>query len=101
MLNVDEIPNWILSLETEDLGFIKRFMLCSGSLKDMAKQYGVSYPTVRSRLDRFIEKIRSNDSPEKDPFIDFVKSLALDGKIDIETAKDILKKYKEGGKNDN
>jgi len=32
-------------------------LLVSGSLKDLAGRYGVSYPTVRLRLDRLIQKI--------------------------------------------
>ena len=39
--------------------FIEMFVLASGSLKEIAKQTGVSYPTVRSRLDRIIEELRS------------------------------------------
>jgi hypothetical protein len=31
--------------------------MTSGSLKDLAARYGVSYPTVRLRLDRLIQKI--------------------------------------------
>ena len=39
-------------------------MLASGSLKDTAAVYGISYPTVRLRLDRLIEKIKVWDSQE-------------------------------------
>ena len=38
--------------------FVKRFILSSGSLKDLAQAYGISYPTVRLRLDRLIAKIQ-------------------------------------------
>ena len=44
------IPDWMANLEDEDVSFIKRFILASGSLKEMASQYGVTYPTVRLRL---------------------------------------------------
>ena len=44
-----EHVNWIEDLSEEDLAFIKRFILSSGSLKDMAKQYNVTYPTIRLR----------------------------------------------------
>ena len=63
-MDINHIPNWVLSLENEDLEFIKNFVLSSGSLKEMAKMYEVSYPTVRLRLDRLIEKIKVNDSLE-------------------------------------
>jgi len=55
---------WIDFLEDEDLSFIKRFVLFSGSLKDLATAYDVSYPTVRLRLDRLIAKIKVYDDNE-------------------------------------
>ena len=51
---MDMVPAWMAALEDEDGTFIKKFILASGSLKEMAAQYGVSYPTVRLRLDRLI-----------------------------------------------
>ena len=45
-------------LEEDDLDFIVQFVLASGSLKDMAQLYGVSYPTIRASLDRVIANIR-------------------------------------------
>ncbi len=52
---------WIDFVEEEDLAFIKRFLLFSGSLKDLAEAYKVSYPTLRLRLDRLIGKIKVLD----------------------------------------
>ena len=49
------VPVWMAELEDEDLAFIKKFILASGSLKEVASVYGVSYPTVRLRLDRLIQ----------------------------------------------
>ncbi|MDF1756250.1 MAG: DUF2089 family protein [Verrucomicrobiales bacterium] len=51
-------PNWLNGLSSEDLNFLKRFLLNSGSLKKMAAEYDVSYPTVRLRLDRLIQKVQ-------------------------------------------
>ncbi len=48
---------WFFRLEPEEQVFIKRFLLSSGSLKQLAREYDVSYPTVRLRLDRLIEKL--------------------------------------------
>jgi len=45
-------------LPQDDQTFILKFVKCSGSLKDMAKQLGLSYPTVRNLLDEIIEKIK-------------------------------------------
>ncbi len=44
--------------EKEQL-FILDFVKASGSLKDMAKSMGVSYPTVRNVLDDLIEKLKT------------------------------------------
>ena len=69
-------PPWIADLDEQDLTFVKRFLLASGSLKEVAAQYGVSYPTVRLRLDRLIQKIRLSDTAEADPYVSLVKRLA-------------------------
>ena len=89
------IPNWILSLEKEDLEFIKKFVTNSGSLKEVAKLYDVSYPTVRIKLDRLIEKIKLYDEVENEGFIQFIKQLSIDDRIELEEAKLIIEKYKQ------
>jgi hypothetical protein len=45
-------------LPVEHQRFIEMFVLASGNLKAIAEQAGVSYPTVRSRLDKIIEALR-------------------------------------------
>ena len=57
-------PAWIEAMEVEDLEFLRRFLLSSGSLKDLAGEYQVSYPTIRSRLDRLIAKVQAAEDPE-------------------------------------
>lgn len=94
-MDLKNIPNWLLALEPEDLEFIKNFVLKSGSLKEMAKMYDVSYPTVRLKLDRLIEKIKINDVVEREAFITFIKKMSIDGRISVEDAKLIIEKYKE------
>ncbi len=94
-MEIDKIPQWILALEQEDATFLKNFVLKSGSLKEIAKLYEVSYPTVRLRLDKLIQKIEISDQQEDEPFQTFIKGLAVDSKIDLETAKVIIDKYKK------
>lgn len=94
-MELDKIPPWILALEVEDAAFLKNFVLKSGSLKEIARLYEVSYPTVRLRLDKLIQKIEWNDKQEEEPFSAFIKGLAVDSRIDLETAKLILDKYKQ------
>ena len=45
-----------------DQRFMLEFVKASGSLKDMAKQMGVSYPTVRNYLDDLIEKLNNMEA---------------------------------------
>jgi hypothetical protein len=46
------------NLPTEHQRFIEIFVLAGGNLKQIAEQAGVSYPTVRSRLDKVIDSLR-------------------------------------------
>lgn len=89
------IPAWMAELEDEDLAFVKKFILASGSLKEVASVYGVSYPTVRLRLDRLIQKIRLSETAEADPYVSLVKRLAVDDKLDFDTAKILITEYRK------
>ena len=88
------IPGWMAELEDEDLAFVKKFILASGSLKEVASVYGVSYPTVRLRLDRLIQKIKLSETAEADPYVSLVKRLAVDDKLDFDTAKILITEYR-------
>lgn len=48
----------LLQLSKEEQEFVIEFFLSSGSLKKMAEQLGISYPTVRNKLDDTIEKVQ-------------------------------------------
>ena len=88
------LPDWMAGLEDEDMTFIKKFILSSGSLKEMASLYGVTYPTVRLRLDRLIQKIRLSEQAEEEPYVALIKRLAVDDKLDFETAKLLVTEYR-------
>ena len=92
---MDRVPIWMAGLEEEDAAFIRKFVLASGSLKEMAAQYGVSYPTVRLRLDRLIQKILLSETEGADPYVALVKRLAVDDKLDFDTAKLLLNEYRK------
>ena len=49
----------LASLSDEDQEFITNFVKCSGSLKVMAQNLNLSYPTVRNLLDEVISKIET------------------------------------------
>ncbi len=69
--------------------------MASGSLKEVAKLYGVTYPTVRLRLDRLIQKITISEDTANDPFISLIKRLALNEKLDFDTAKILITEFKK------
>jgi len=48
-------------LSTEDQQFILRFVINSGSLKEMASELKLSYPTVRNMLNEIINKIKKDE----------------------------------------
>jgi hypothetical protein len=62
-------------LPEEDLEFIKVFIKCRGNIKDVEKELGISYPTVRGKLDSAIrglgfevstkESLKENDDKVK------------------------------------
>ena len=89
------VPEWMMNLEDEDVTFIKKFLQASGSLKEMARLYGVTYPTVRLRLDKLIQKIQISEDTANEPYIGVVKRLAVNEKIDFDTAKILIAEYKK------
>ncbi len=91
---IETLPNWLSGLDEEDVTFIKKFVLASGSLKEMAGSYSVTYPTVRLRLDKLIQKIQIADQTPAEPYISLIKKLAIDDKVDFETAKLLIQEYK-------
>ncbi len=94
-MTIETLPDWLAGLDEEDLGFIKKFLLSSGSLKEVAQLYGVTYPTVRLRLDRLIQKIRLSDDTAAEPYVTLIKRLAMNDKLDFDTAKLLISEYKK------
>ncbi|WP_141551996.1 DUF2089 family protein, partial [Priestia megaterium] len=90
----EEIPSWIMALDKESVEFIRKFILNSGSLKNMSTLYDVSYPTVRAKLDRLIKKIELHSKEEDVEFINMIKSFVIDERISLDVAKVIIEKYK-------
>ena len=84
------MPEWLASLDEEDVSFIKKFVLASGSLKEVAGIYG-----VRLRLDRLIQKIRLGEQADEEPYIALIKRLAVKDKLDFDTAKLLINEYKK------
>jgi hypothetical protein len=88
--------SWIDYLGEEDLAFVKRFILSSGSLKDLAQAYSISYPTVRLRLDRLIAKIQVvEDQRITSEFEKLLRAQFVEGKLDQPTFKRLLSAHRK------
>jgi hypothetical protein len=96
---VTDVPAWLQHLEEEDIQFIKKLVLASGSLKELADHYGVSYPTIRLRLDKVIERIRLLDEhAPADALEARVRLLVADGEMSAKLAKELLQLHKAASK---
>lgn len=87
---------WLQRLDEDEAEFLKRFILNSGSLKLLAKSYDISYPTVRLRLDRLIEKLKVWES--EDIKSEFERALLIEfaeGRITMATLKNLRAAYKK------
>jgi hypothetical protein len=99
MLTRQAAPSWFAHLDEEDQQFVKRLVLASGSLKEVAEGYGVSYPTIRLRLDRLIDRIRSLDEvPPDDAFQARIRVFVADGDVSPRIAKELLRLHQEVSK---
>ena len=84
------LPPWADALDDDDLQFVRRFLLAGGSLKDLAAGYGVSYPTIRGRLDRLIAKVTAAESvTADDPFERKLRALVAAGTVPAGTAREL------------
>ena len=91
-----DLRAWIVNLEEEDLHFIKRLVLASGSLKELAAEYGVSYPTIRTRLDEVIKRVRMLDKHDgDDPLEARIRILVAEGDMEPKMGKDLLARHRE------
>jgi hypothetical protein len=85
-----EVPR-LLKLSPDDLGFVEQFLLASGSLKEMARQLDVSYPTVRNRLNMIIDEVQRMSNRSKSEREKILSALER-GTI---SAKEAAKKLRE------
>ena len=91
---------WLDALSDEDVAFLKRFLLASGTLKELARQYGISYPTVRLRLDRLIQKLQLLEkATEAGPFERRLRALYADGRLDDRTFRELLECHRSEQEN--
>lgn len=66
-------PPQLAQLGIEDQVFITAFVRCHGSIKEMERTFGVSYPTIKARLNRisqhldFIDTVDADDTADAGP----------------------------------
>jgi hypothetical protein len=83
----------LLRLPPDDLAFVVEFVRSSGSLKAMAKLGGISYPTVRNRLDQIIarlEELEGGVQKQRHAILDALEGGRL-------TAKDAEEQLRKAG----
>ena len=75
-------------LSRDDLDLITELVLRSGSLKDLADAYGVSYPTIRLRLDKVIERLSAIvKGKQPDPLNELLATLVERGELSASNAR--------------
>ena len=87
---VDQRPSDhpLMGLPREDLDLIAELVLQSGSLKGLAESYGVSYPTIRGRLDKVIGRLRELITGTRpDPVVELLADLVERGELTISGAR--------------
>lgn len=91
----------LLGLGEDDLNMVAAFVLVSGSIKDLAAQYGVSYPTMRQRLDGLIERVRRHvEGTATDPLSEYLADLLSKGRLTPEIARRIRKLHRDAADGD-
>ena len=85
-----ELPP-LARLRYEDQVFVSEFVRCHGSIKYMEKAFGVSYPTVKNRLNRIVQQlhlVEVEQLSDKDEVFDLLER----GQISVQEATERLKR---------
>ena len=89
-------PSPVSRLGAEEREMFDRFMFARGNLKDVQRELGLSYPTVRRRIERMFEQYEIASGHRYEP-MDVLKRLA-EGEIDVDEAEELLRR--SGGDTD-
>lgn len=65
----------LASLSAEDQVFMMAFVRCDGSIKDMEKLFGISYPTVKNRIKRIAKQLEFVEITEISPQEEVIDAL--------------------------
>ena len=86
-------------LEEKHLQCVETFLRCRGSIKEVERALGVSYPTVKNMLDAALTALGLDEKPElralreKEERAEILQRLS-DGEIDVDTAIEALHQLK-------
>ncbi len=95
MADEDGRQHPLLTLSDTDQEFVLRLVLASGSLKEMAQAYGVSYPTIRARLDRVIAHLQGVLAGRPaDPMAERLADLVERGEVMPAAARKLLELHR-------
>jgi len=78
-------PPQLAQLSIDDQVFVAAFVRAHGSIKEMERIFGVSYPTIKSRLNRIAEHLHFVDTDPAPPSADVVDRLQR-GEISVQEA---------------
>jgi len=92
----------LMQLDKEQMDFAEVFILNRGNIKDVEKELGISYPTVRAKLDQVIEVLqegrevvsKKQGNDEKTKLRDEILKLLEQGLMPVEVAVAELEKLK-------
>ena len=70
-------PPELARLSLEDQVFVVAFLRSHGSIKEMEQTFGVSYPTIKARLNRIsslLQFVETDPSPSRQEILDRLRS---------------------------
>jgi len=75
----------LAGLSAEDQVFVMAFVRCHGSIKAMEEMFGISYPTVKNRLNRIARRLEFVETVEVSPDEEAIEGLER-GEISVDEA---------------
>ncbi|AZN43694.1 DUF2089 domain-containing protein [Paenibacillus albus] len=87
----------LASLNGEQLNFVEVFLKVRGNIREMEKELGISYPTVRNRLDQIVDTLGFQHWPPTTPAVPAVSAEpSQQAAMEDSQRKQILSKLNEG-----
>ena len=94
----------IMKLSREHMEFAEVFIRCRGNIKDVEKELGISYPTVRAKLDQVIDALSDGKPMKRDTELADIAATVQEnilrqleeGLISAEEALESLESIKKG-----